>query len=93
MKTNSTVDCFSRLTTVTIGMNESFRLGSVHGAPTGNATPFDSFGFGIIGRKIEEYSYLCPGFFPWVNPGPATHESGKLDNKMYSRLKLKLFRV
>lgn len=52
-------------------------LGSVHGAPTGNATPFDSLGFGVIGRKLEEYSYLCPGFFPWVNPGPATHESGQ----------------
>lgn len=56
---------------------KKFSAGSVHGAPTGNATPFDSFGFGIIGRKIEEYSYLCPGFFPWVNPGPATHESGE----------------
>lgn len=57
--------------------NENKFYGSVHGAPTGNATTFDSFGFGIIGRKLEEYSYLCPGFFPWVNPGPATHESGK----------------
>lgn len=57
--------------------SENKFYGSVHGAPTGNATPFDSMNLGIIGRKIEEYGYLCPGLFPWVNPGPATHESGK----------------
>lgn len=56
--------------------SENKFYGSVHGAPTGTATPFDSLGLGIIGRKIEEYGYLCPGLFPWVNPGPATHESG-----------------
>lgn len=22
-------------------------------------------------------TYLCPGLFPWVDPGPATEESGK----------------
>lgn len=57
--------------------SENKFYGSVHGAPTGNAAPFDSMHLGIIGRKIEEYGYLCPGLFPWVNPGPATHESGK----------------
>lgn len=57
--------------------SENKFYGSVQGAPTGTATPFDNLGLGIIGRKIEEYSYLCPGFFPWITPGPATHESGK----------------
>lgn len=51
-------------------------IGSVHGAPTGNTTSFDGLGLGVVGRKLEEYAYLCPGLFPWVNPGPATHESG-----------------
>lgn len=57
--------------------SENKFYGSVHGtAPTGSTTaPFENLG--IIGRKIEEYGYLCPGLFPWVNPGPATHESGK----------------
>lgn len=54
--------------------------GSVHGAPTGNAAPFEGLGLGIVGKKLEEYAYLCPGLFPWVNPGPATHESGKKAN-------------
>lgn len=58
--------------------SENKFYGSVHGAPTGTAAPFDSMGLGIIGRKIEEYGYLCPGLFPWINPGPATYESGKL---------------
>lgn len=53
-------------------------IGSVHGAPTGNAAPFENLGF--VGRKLEEYAYLCPGLFPWVNPGPATHESGMYDS-------------
>lgn len=57
--------------------SENKFYGSVQGAPTGTATPFDNLGLGIVGRKIEEYSYLCPGFFPWITPGPATHESGK----------------
>lgn len=51
--------------------------GSVHGAPTGNTATFDNMGLGVIGRKLEEYAYLCPGLFPWVNPGPATYESGE----------------
>lgn len=57
--------------------SENKFYGSVHGAPTGTAAPFDNLGLGIVGRKLEEYGYLCPGLFPWVNPGPATHESGK----------------
>lgn len=56
--------------------SENKFYGSVHGAPTGSATPFENLGLGIVGRKLEEYAYLCPGLFPWVNPGPATHESG-----------------
>lgn len=59
--------------------SENKFYGSVHGAPTGGATPFDNIGLGIIGRKLEEYGYLCPGLFPWVNPGPATYESGELN--------------
>lgn len=61
--------------------SESKFYGSMHGVPTGptgNATAFDTIGVSLIGRKIQEYAYLCPGFFPWVNPGPATKESGGL---------------
>lgn len=58
--------------------SENKFYGSVHGAPTGTATPFDNLGLGGFGRKLEEYGYLCPGLFPWVNPGPATHESGNV---------------
>lgn len=59
--------------------NENKFYGSVHGAPQAGTVPFDAVpGLGFIGRKLHEYAYLCPGFFPWVNPGPATEESGKL---------------
>lgn len=60
--------------------NENKFYGSVHGAPQAAAgnVPFDTVpGLGILGRKLHEYAYLCPGFFPWTNPGPATEESGK----------------
>lgn len=57
--------------------SENKFYGSVHGAPTGNAAPFENIGLGVVGRKLQEYAYLCPGLFPWVNPGPATHESGE----------------
>lgn len=59
--------------------SENKFYGSVHGAPTGptgSATAFDTIGLSLIGRKFQEYAYLCPGLFPWVNPGPATNESG-----------------
>ncbi|GAB0088066.1 high affinity cationic amino acid transporter 1 [Sergentomyia squamirostris] len=62
--------------------SENKFYGSVHGAPTGQPTPFDTLGLGLIGRKLEEYGYLCPGLFPWVNPGPATSESGMYVTKM-----------
>lgn len=60
--------------------NENKFYGSVHaGAPQAAGVPFDNVpGMGIITRKLHEYSYLCPGFFPWTNPGPATEESGEL---------------
>jgi cationic amino acid transporter 14 len=61
--------------------NENNFYGSVHahGAPQAGGVPFDQVpGLGIIGRKVHEYAYLCPGFFPWTNPGPATEESGEL---------------
>jgi len=59
--------------------NENKFYGSVHGAPQAGQAPFDTVpGLGVIGRKVHEYAYLCPGFFPWTNPGPATEESGKL---------------
>jgi solute carrier family 7 (cationic amino acid transporter), member 14 len=58
--------------------NENKFYGSVHGAPQAGGAPFDTVpGLGIIGRKVHEYAYLCPGFFPWINPGPATEESGE----------------
>lgn len=58
--------------------NENKFYGSVHGAPQGGAVPFDAVpGLGFLGRKLHEYAYLCPGFYPWVNPGPATEETGK----------------
>lgn len=60
--------------------NENKFYGSVHGAPQAGAVPFDAVpGLGIIGRKVHEYAYLCPGFFPWINSGPATEESGKAE--------------
>lgn len=61
--------------------SENKFYGAVHGAPTGptgQATAFDTMGLNFISRKIHEYSYLCPGFFPWINPGQATSESGKI---------------
>lgn len=68
--------------------SENKFYGSVHGAPTaGQANTFDTIGGGFISRKIGEYSYLCPGFFPWIKAGPATYESGmhvtKLVGVMY----------
>lgn len=71
--------------------SENKFYGSVHGAPTGNATPFDTLGFGIIGRKIQEYAYLCPGLYPWVNPGPATHESGMYVTKLVGIMYVMIF--
>lgn len=67
--------------------NENKFYGSVHGAPqAGGATPFDAVpGLGIIGRKLQEYAYLCPGLFPWVKPGPSTHESGTVLKKTLSK--------
>jgi solute carrier family 7 (cationic amino acid transporter), member 14 len=62
--------------------NENKFYGSVHGAPQAGGVPFDTVpGLGILGRKLHEYAYLCPGFFPWTNPGPATEESGELINE------------
>lgn len=59
---------------------ENKYYGSVHqGAPQAGQVPLDAVpGMGFIGRKVHEYSYLCPGFFPWTNPGPATEETGEL---------------
>jgi solute carrier family 7 (cationic amino acid transporter), member 14 len=59
--------------------NENKYYGSVHGAPQAASAPLDAVpGMGFIGRKVHEYAYLCPGFFPWQNTGPATEESGKV---------------
>lgn len=65
--------------------SENKFYGSVHGAPTGSAAPFENIGLGIVGRKLQEYAYLCPGLFPWVNPGPATNESGKFFFYIYNQ--------
>lgn len=60
--------------------NENKFYGSVHGstAQQPSAIPFEVPGLGFVGRKLQAYAYLCPGFFPWTNPGPATEETGKL---------------
>ncbi|XP_055306357.1 probable cationic amino acid transporter isoform X2 [Sitodiplosis mosellana] len=71
--------------------SENKFYGSVHGAPTGTAAPFDNLGLGIVGRKLEEYGYLCPGLFPWVNPGPATHESGMHVTKLVGIMFILIF--
>ncbi|KAI8034785.1 hypothetical protein M5D96_012449 [Drosophila gunungcola] len=58
---------------------------NVHGAPTGptgQATAFDAMGLNFVTRKIHDYAYLCPGFFPWINPGQATAESGMYVTKL-----------
>ncbi|XP_065364572.1 high affinity cationic amino acid transporter 1 [Calliphora vicina] len=65
--------------------SENKFYGAVHGAPTGptgQATAFDTMGLNFISRKIHDYSYLCPGFFPWINPGQATTESGMYVTKL-----------
>lgn len=62
--------------------SENKFYGSVHGVPTGptgQATAFDSMNWNFFTRKINEYSYLCPGFFPWIKPGQATTESGEIN--------------
>ncbi|XP_064538756.1 high affinity cationic amino acid transporter 1 isoform X1 [Drosophila montana] len=65
--------------------SENKFYGSVHGAPTGptgQATAFDTMGLNFISRKIHDYAYLCPGFFPWINPGQATSETGMYVTKL-----------
>ncbi|KAI9590625.1 hypothetical protein GQX74_008792 [Glossina fuscipes] len=65
--------------------SENKFYGAVHGAPTGptgQATAFDSIGLNFFTRKLNEYSYLCPGFFPWINPGQATTETGMYVTKL-----------
>ncbi|XP_037930697.1 probable cationic amino acid transporter [Teleopsis dalmanni] len=65
--------------------SENKFYGSVHGAPpgpTGQATAFDTMGFNFLTRKLSEYTYLCPGFFPWINPGQATADSGMYVTKL-----------
>ncbi|KAH8238462.1 hypothetical protein KR032_007277, partial [Drosophila birchii] len=65
--------------------SENKFYGSVHGAPTGptgQATAFDAMGLNFVTRKIHDYAYLCPGFFPWINPGQATTESGMYVTKL-----------
>ncbi|XP_053951860.1 cationic amino acid transporter 2 [Anastrepha ludens] len=65
--------------------SENKFYGSVHGAPTGptgQATAFDTMGLNFVSRKIHDYAYLCPGFFPWINPGQATTESGMYVTKL-----------
>ncbi|CAD7086537.1 unnamed protein product [Hermetia illucens] len=74
--------------------SENKFYGSVHGAPTGptgSATAFDTIGLSLIGRKFQEYAYLCPGLFPWVNPGPATNESGMYVTKLVGILYIFVF--
>uniref|UniRef100_A0A1A9ZQI7 Cationic amino acid transporter C-terminal domain-containing protein n=1 Tax=Glossina pallidipes TaxID=7398 RepID=A0A1A9ZQI7_GLOPL len=46
--------------------SENKFYGAVHGAPTGptgQATAFDSIGLNFFTRKLNEYSYLCPGMY------------------------------
>ncbi|KAL7023711.1 hypothetical protein ACKWTF_012747 [Chironomus riparius] len=72
--------------------NENKFYGSVHGAPQAGGVPFDAVpGLGIIGRKVHEYAYLCPGFFPWINPGPATEESGMFVTKLVGLMYICIF--
>lgn len=71
--------------------SENKFYGSVHGAPTGptgQASAFDTMGWNFLTRKLNEYAYLCPGFFPWIKPGQATTESGKM-NKIHEYRSLK----
>jgi solute carrier family 7 (cationic amino acid transporter), member 14 len=72
--------------------NENKYYGSVHGAPQQAASaPLDAVpGMGFIGRKVHEYAYLCPGFFPWTNTGPATEETGKILDLIKLQLCIKL---
>ncbi|XP_026479827.1 cationic amino acid transporter 3 [Ctenocephalides felis] len=45
--------------------------GSVHGSTTPNF-----MNTGPCGRITQAIANICPSLFPWVNPGPATSETG-----------------
>ncbi|KAI5641417.1 putative cationic amino acid transporter [Phthorimaea operculella] len=49
--------------------------GAVPGGSGGNNSRW-SRAMDAISRKLQVMSYLCPGLFPWVDPGPATEQSG-----------------
>ncbi|XP_052866671.1 probable cationic amino acid transporter [Anopheles cruzii] len=65
--------------------------GAVHGGPQPSSNPFSLWGCDFLGRKLQQYSYLCPGFFPWVKPGPATHESGMYVTKLVGLMYVCIF--
>ncbi|XP_039763575.1 probable cationic amino acid transporter [Pararge aegeria] len=55
--------------------NENEFYGTVPTGCTASPSRLARF-FNSIYRRINELSYLCPGFFPWVDRGPATRDSG-----------------
>lgn len=66
--------------------------GTLHGGSTSNTTGVvgSTVGpsLGYIGRRLQAATYLCPMFFPWVDTGPATEESGMFVMKMVGLLYL-----
>uniref|UniRef100_A0A182J0S5 Cationic amino acid transporter C-terminal domain-containing protein n=2 Tax=Anopheles atroparvus TaxID=41427 RepID=A0A182J0S5_ANOAO len=71
--------------------SENKFYGAVHGAPQGSSNPFSLWGCDAIGRKVQQYSYLCPGLFPWVKAGPATHETGMYVTKLVGLMYVCIF--
>ncbi|XP_050083634.1 probable cationic amino acid transporter [Anopheles aquasalis] len=71
--------------------SENKFYGAVHGAQQGSSNTCSIWGCDFIGRKLQQYSYLCPGFFPWIKPGPATHESGMFVTKLVGLMYVCIF--
>ncbi|XP_063837977.1 solute carrier family 7 member 14, partial [Ostrinia nubilalis] len=65
--------------------NENKFYGAVPGGTSGNTTRCGRF-FGAIYRQLYAMSYLCPGFFPWVDNGPATSQSGMFVLKSFATM-------
>ncbi|XP_072931177.1 solute carrier family 7 member 14 [Epargyreus clarus] len=55
--------------------NENKFYGAMPGGCAGNTSLYSRF-IDALYRRIQPLSYLFPGLFPWVHPGPPTVESG-----------------
>lgn len=53
-------------------------IGNIHCGLSGGTTRCGRF-FDSINRRLQNWSYLCPGLFPWVENGPSSQASGECD--------------